>query len=156
MFFKIRDDQIFRSDVYSEVEFGPKNLGLSLEKTKENVMKAAQLTGIEEYLKENPYNLSYSMRKFVTMAAVIAALKNEGKTVITITHDMEFVVQNFDRVIVMAHKNVIADTDKREIFWNHAILEESMLKQPHISRWSHTLGLRKQVLNIEEFVEMML
>ncbi|MBU8714582.1 MULTISPECIES: energy-coupling factor ABC transporter ATP-binding protein [Brevibacillus] len=182
--FQNPDDQIFHSDVYSEVEFGPKNLGLSVEQTKENVMKAAKLAGIEPYLQENPYNLPYSMRKFVTMAAVvamdcdviildeptagqdrqgmqrisslIAALKSEGKTVITITHDMEFVVQNFERVIVMAHKNVVADTNKRDIFWNHAILEESMLKQPHISRLSHTLGLPKQILTIEEFVETML
>ena len=178
--FQNPDDQIFHSDVYSEVEFGPKNLGLPAEQVKINVMKALKLTGIEMHGKENPYNLPFSLRKFVTMASVIAMdtdaiildeptagqdmygmerissliaeLRAEGKTIITITHDMEFVVRNFERVIVMAHKNIIADTDKRSIFWNHPILEESMLKQPYVSGLSHKLGMKNQILNIEEFV----
>lgn len=178
--FQNPDDQIFHSDVYSEVEFGPKNLGLPPQRVKENVMKAMKQAGIEQYSKENPYNLPYSMRKFVTIASVvamdtdviildeptagqdmygmdrisalIAELKAEGKTVITITHDMEFVVRNFDRVIVMAHKNKIADTDKRSVFWNQPILEEAMLKQPYISGLANRLGISKQILSIEEFV----
>lgn len=179
--FQNPDDQIFHNDVYSEIEFGPRKLGLPEDQVKANVMKAAELAGVVPYLKDNPYNLPYSMRKFVTIASVIAmdssviildeptagqdipamerlshlieTLSKEGKTIITITHDMEFVVNNFQRVIVMANRQVIADDDKRPIFWNLDVLEKAMLKQPHISRLSYSLGLGRNILTIPELAE---
>lgn len=178
--FQNPDDQIFHSDIYSEIEFAPKMLGLPPEKIKENVMKAAELAGVVPFLKEHPYNLPFSMRKFVTIASVLAmdssviildeptagqdllamerlgaiirTLTAEGKTVITITHDMEFVVNNFDSVIVMANRKKIAEGNKRDIFWNTEVLMESMLKQPHISRVSRTLQLEEKILSIDEMI----
>ncbi|MFD3259029.1 energy-coupling factor ABC transporter ATP-binding protein [Paenibacillus lentus] len=179
--FQNPDDQIFHNDVYSEIEFGPRKLGLPEEQVKANVMKAAELAGVVPFLKDNPYNLPYSMRKFVTIASVIAmdssviildeptagqdipamerlsrlieALNKEGKTIITITHDMEFVVNNFHRVIVMANRQVIADDDKRAIFWNLDVLEQAMLKQPHISRLSYSLDIGNKILAIPELAD---
>lgn len=176
--FQNPDEQIFHNDVYSEIEFGPKNLGLSAEQIKVNVMRAAELAGVVPFLEENPYNLPYSMRKFVTIASVLAMdssliildeptagqdlpamkrlsdliriLSEEGKTVITITHDMEFVVNNFNRIIVMANRQVLADRDKRDIFWDHDILRQAKLKQPHISRLCHALNLDEQILTLQE------
>lgn len=178
--FQNPDDQIFHSDVYSEIEFAPKRLGLPPEKIKDNVIKVAELTGIVPYLKEHPYNLPFSMRKFVTIASVLAMESNviildeptagqdllamerlgliirtlvaEGKTVITITHDMEFVVNHFERVIVMANRRKISEGNKRDIFWDFDVLEESMLKQPHISRVSRSLQLEEKVLSIDEMM----
>lgn len=179
--FQNPDEQIFHDDIYSEIEFGPKNIGLPQEKVKENVMKAAELMEITAYLKENPYNLPFSTRKFVTIASVVAMdssviildeptagqdqaamdilssaiykLNNHGKTVITITHDMEFVVKNFERVIVMANKKKIADSDKRSVFWNFGVLKEGRLKQPSISSLSEKMNINKQIINIEEMVD---
>lgn len=179
--FQNPDDQIFHNDVYSEIEFGPRKLGLPEEQVKANVMKAAELAGVVPFLQDNPYNLPYSMRKFVTIASVIAmdssviildeptagqdlpamarlahlieALNQEGKTIITITHDMEFVVNNFQRVIVMANRQVIADDDKRAIFWNLDVLEQAMLKQPHISRLSRSLNIGDNILAIPELAD---
>lgn len=179
--FQNPDDQIFNSDVYKEVEFGPKNLGFTEVEVKNNVMKAVELTGINDLLDENPYNLPFSIRKFVTIASVlamntdavildeptagqdiygmqklsklIADLKKENKTVITITHDMEFVVNNFDRVIVMAHKNKIYDGDKREVFWNKEILQDARLKQPYISSMANKLNIPGNILSISEFID---
>ena len=130
-------------------------------KIKKLVEDAMQLTKLEKFSKENPYNLPYSMRKFVTIAAVIAMdvevivmdeptagqdfkgmkilhdlideLQKRGKTIVTITHDMEFVVNNFERVIVMTNGKIIADGDKRDIFWE--------------------LGMNEKILSIEDFVE---
>lgn len=181
--FQNPDDQIFHNDVYSEIEFGPKNLGLPDEQVKENVRRSAELAGIVPFLQENPYNLPFSMRKFVTIASVIAmdsnviildeptagqdlaamrrianiieTLTGQGKTVITITHDMEFVVNHFERVIVMANKRKVADEHKREIFWDFDILQKSMLKQPHISRLGHALQLETKPLNMDELVQQL-
>jgi energy-coupling factor transport system ATP-binding protein len=181
--FQNPDDQIFHEDVKSEIRFGPKNLGFSEQKIEENVMKAAELTGIVPFLNIHPYNLPYSLKKFVTIASVIAmdtdtiildeptagqdslaikrlgfiidSLVREGKTIITITHDMEFVVNNFERVIVMANKRVVEDNHKQEIFWNLGVLEEAMLKQPHISRLSNTLNLNEKVLDINQMIDVL-
>ncbi|WP_066250426.1 energy-coupling factor ABC transporter ATP-binding protein [Neobacillus drentensis] len=179
--FQNPDDQIFNSTVYKEIEFGPKQQGLSLDEVKERVLHAAELVGVTKFLEENPYDLPYSLRKMVTIAAVIAMntdviildeptagqdyptmirlgaiikhLNEQGKTVITITHDMEFVVNHFEHVIVMANKRKIADGNKRDIFWDHETLEKSMLKQPHISRLSHSLKFGNNVLTIDEIVD---
>ncbi|WP_099364674.1 energy-coupling factor ABC transporter ATP-binding protein [Fredinandcohnia onubensis] len=181
--FQNPDDQIFHENVKSEIRFGPKNLGFSEQQIEENVMKAAELTGIVPLLNIHPYNLPYSLKKFVTIASVIAmdtdtiildeptagqdslaiqrlgsiidSLVQEGKTIITITHDMEFVVNNFERVIVMANKRVVEDNHKQEIFWNHGVLEEAMLKQPHISRLSNTLNLNEKVLDINQMIDVL-
>ena len=48
---------------------------------------------------------------------VMDYLQSKGKAVITISHDMEYVAENFERIIVMAHKNVIADGKKEDIFY---------------------------------------
>lgn len=181
--FQNPDDQIFNDTVYSEVEFGPKNLRFSEEKVKQSVKKAVERTNIKKFINENPYNLPYSTRKFVTIASVLAmepdvivldeptagqdlyginvlsnllkVLKEEGKTVITITHDMEFVVNNFDRVVVMANKKIISDGNKRDVFWNHNDLKKGMLNQPYISRLAHRLNLPGNILNIDEMVDFL-
>lgn len=178
--FQNPDDQIFHNDVYSEIEFGPKKLGLSKSVVKENVLRSAELAGVTKFLDENPYNLPYSMRKFVTIASVLAmdsniiildeptagqdprsleiisnmikTLNNEGKTVITITHDMEFVANNFERVIVMANCQVIADRNKRDVFWDFDILEKALLSQPHMSKLAHALKIGDKVISREELI----
>ena len=174
-------DQIFYNNVYDEIAFGTKKLKFSQEDVEKYVEKAIKLTGLDSFRKENPYNLPYSTRKFVTIASVIAMncdviimdeptagqdfygmqvlhnlikeLHKEGKTIITITHDMEFVVKNFDRVIVMTNGKVIADGNKRDIFWQFDTLEKSMVKQPYISDLARELELDGKILSVEEFVE---
>lgn len=175
--FQNPDDQIFHSTVRAEVEYGPS-------KSKEQIDYAMEITGMTEYAEENPYNLPLSMRKFITIAAIIASdcqvmifdeptagqdlegnkrlefilksLHEKGKTVITISHDMEFVVSNFERVIVMANKKVIANGSPQEIFWNHQVLDQAMLKQPYISRLFHNLGDDSKVISIEDAVEKLI
>ncbi|MFC7392022.1 hypothetical protein [Scopulibacillus cellulosilyticus] len=86
------------------------------------------------------------------LGSIIETLNQEGKTVITITHDMEFVVNQFERVIVIANKKKIADTNKREVFWDIKILEQAILKQPHVSQLNHSLKIGRRSLNIEEMI----
>ena len=66
---------------------------------------------------------------------------------------MEFVVNNFDRIVVMANGKIIADGTKRDIFWDLEVLNKAMLKQPYISDLAREIDLNKNVLSIEEFVE---
>ena len=194
--FQNPDDQIFKYNVLDEVMFGPLNIGMSQEsevrygpKTMKldpaeedrRVQEALEITGMEEFKDENPMNLPLSMRKFVTIAAVIAmgteilifdeptagqdvegnkklseilkVLHGQGKTVITISHDMEFVATNFDKVIVMAKKKVVRSGTPKEIFWDFESLEHAMLKQPYVSRVCKALNIGGNVISIADAVE---
>ena len=179
--FQNPDDQIFHATVESEVRFGPKTLKLTREEEDIRVEEALALTGMDRFKDENPLNLPLSTRKFVTIAAVIAMgtdilifdeptagqdmagnrrlseilkiLHGQGKTVITISHDMEFVAANFENVIVMAKKKIVRTGTPREIFWDLETLEKAMLKQPYVSRVLGALGIRGGIISIEDAVE---
>ncbi len=179
--FQNPDDQIFHSTVESEVAYGPKTMKLDPAEVNDRVEKALKITGMDEFRDENPFNLPLSTRKFVTIAAVIAmntdilifdeptagqdiegnkrlshilkVLHEYGKTVITISHDMEFVVDNFERVIVMAKKQVRKFGTPQEIFWDYKTLNQAMLKQPYVSRVCRTLGIEDGVISMDDAVK---
>lgn len=182
--FQNPDDQIFHSTVEEEVRFGPAYFKLPLEEENRRVEYALQITGMDQYRNTNPFDLPLSIRKFVTIAAVIAmdtdvmifdeptagqdiegnirlgqilkALHEAGKTVITISHDMEFVATYFDRVIVMATKHIVREGTPKEIFWDFESLEKAMLKQPYVSRVCKALGIEGNVISVDEAVEKIL
>ncbi|MFE8699849.1 energy-coupling factor ABC transporter ATP-binding protein [Cytobacillus sp. FJAT-54145] len=180
--FQNPDDQIFHNDVYSEITFGPRKIKMKEKDISENVKWAAELCNLENYLKENPFDLPLSIRKFVTIASVISMrpkiiildeptagqdkigietlskiikiLSDKGHTIITISHDMEFVAENFKRTIVMANKKIVADNKTNEIFWNEGVLAEAMLKPPHVLKLVKECGIHnKNLLRFEEIID---
>jgi energy-coupling factor transport system ATP-binding protein len=168
--FQNPDDQIFHSTVEKEVAFGPRMMKLPPERTRALVEDALALTGLAGEREENPYNLPLSVRKFVTIASIIAmdtrvmildeptagqdprgnrlladiiaALRRQGKTLITISHDMDFVAENFSRVIVMADRRIVADGSPEEVFWNFPALEKARLRQPCAGGVCRRLGIQ--------------
>ncbi|NLY67893.1 MAG: ABC transporter ATP-binding protein, partial [Tissierellia bacterium] len=64
---------------------------------------------------------------------IIEKLNSDGKTIITITHDMDFVIRNFKRVLVMANKRLIKDGIPHEVFSDEETLKKANLKKPTIS-----------------------
>lgn len=179
--FQNPDDQIFNNTVFDEVAYTPKYYKLGTDEIERRVSKALRLTGLEQKRDVNPYDLSYAHRKFVTIAAVLAmdceliildeptagqdkvgmdrlaeiisTLEHEGKIILTISHDMEFVVRNFERTIVMAHGNKIADGNKRDIFWQLDKLQEAALHQPYVSQLAREVGMKEQIITIDGFLE---
>ena len=179
--FQNPDDQIFHNTVEKEIQFGPEVLKMSESKVKEMVEYSARLTGLTDVMEENPYNLPLSVRKFVTIASILAMdtdivildeptagqdirgirllenilkeLTAKGKTIVTITHDMEFVVNNFNKVFVMAHKNLLKITNPKEVFSDDRLLEESMLMKPYVSEIVSELGFPGQITSRAELVE---
>lgn len=175
--FQNPDDQIFNSTVYKEMEYGLKRMKIPPEERKRRILDAAKLTGMTEYLEENPYDLSLAVRKFVTIALVIATdcqvlvfdeptagqdlgglkqlkrlnreLTDRGKALITITHDMEFAAENFERVIVMCRKKVLADGRTEDIFYRKDLMELAGLKQPCIVELASRIGMRERTLEAE-------
>lgn len=178
--FQNPDDQIFNSKVSIEIEYMPRYFKLQEKEIKERVDYAIELTGIGDYLNENPYDIPYPIRKFVTIASVLVTrpkylildeptagqdkygiellsrmidqLQADGKTVITITHDMEFTVTNFNRIIVMAHANIIADGNAKDIFWDEDIISDARIKKPVIGELAKKLSLDSKILFCDELV----
>ena len=178
--FQNPDDQIFQESIYREIAYSLIKQKRSADDVKRRVEYAAGLCGLSDALQEHPYNLPYSKRKFVTIAAIIAVdpqviildeptagqdrtstellghiideLGAQNKVVITITHDMEFVARQFTRVIVMAKKQKRRDGTPMEIFWDEPLLQMSGLKQPYLCQLANLLGHR-DVLTIDDLME---
>lgn len=156
--FQNPDDQIFKYKVLEEVMFGPLNIGMSPQEAEASAHEALRMVGLDEKAGENPYDLELSDRKMVAIASVLAmntdviildeptiaqswngrekireimqAKAAEGKLVIAILHDMDFVVNSFARVIAMAHGEILADGAPAEVFRNHPVLEKAALAAP--------------------------
>lgn len=175
--FQNPDDQIFNATVYKEIEYGLKKMKVDMGECGRRIKDAAELTGMTKYLETNPYDLPLSMRKFVTIASVIASncdvmifdeptagqdldglkilsdlnrvLTTRGKAIVTITHDMDFVADNYDRVIVMCQKKIIADGRTKDVFFQKDIMEKAMLKQPALVRIATGIGMQENTLDVK-------
>ena len=176
--FQNPDDQIFKYHVMDEVMFGPLNIGMSREKAEANALAALKTVGLTHLAKENPYDLELSERKLVAIASVLAmdtkvlildeptiaqdwagrtiirniirSLRKEGKTVLAILHDMDFVAESFERVIVMAHGQVLADGTREEVFAQEDVLEKARIEQPYLTRLCRMLGYQKLYFSLKE------
>lgn len=174
--FQNPDDQIFHSTVAAELGYGVRRAGLSEAEIDHRVERAAELCGLSEVLRENPYDLPYSVRKFVTIALVLALQPQvlvldeptagqdraglerighiidhavaSGQAVLTITHDMEFVAANAKRVLVMAQGQVARDATAQEVFADSALLHRARLDQPVIAQVGAALGLTDLPLTV--------
>jgi energy-coupling factor transport system ATP-binding protein len=135
--FQDPDRQIFHGTVRGEVEFGPRNLGLRGGALRTAVDSALHEVGLEAEAGTNPYDLGASRRKLLALASVqamgtpilvldepttgqdlrgveivkrvIANANGAGRTLIAISHDMSFVAESFDRVVVLRGGTVILD-----------------------------------------------
>lgn len=180
--FQNPDDQIFNTTVRAELEFWPRYQKLPQEDMEARVARAVNMTDIGKYLEMNPYEIPYSTKKFVSIAAILAVqtpylvldeptagqdthgvnrlvhimntLRSEGKGVIVITHDMEFVAHNFERVVVMAHRHIIADGSVREVFQNDAVLQAAAIQKPQMGQLASSLG-HPDILYSEDLVKVL-
>ena len=179
--FQNPDDQIFKYNVMDEVLFGPLNIGMDPEQAKKEAAWALELTGLSGKEKENPYDLELYERKMTTIASVLAmdtdvlildeptiaqdwkgrqiigsiirSLSGRGKLVIAILHDMDFVAENFERVIIMAHGQVLADGTAKEVFAQEEVLKKARLQKPYVMQLSEALGYEKSYLTVEELLK---
>jgi energy-coupling factor transport system ATP-binding protein len=169
--FQDPDRQIFAGSVRAEVEFGPRNLGRSRSEVAEATSDALEATGLADEASTNPYDLGGSRRKLLALASVLAmrtpvlvldepttgqdargvarvrsvldAVSAEGRTVIAISHDMRFVAESFDRVVVMRAGRVILDGTPSEAFGSDSweTLRSSFLEPPLAAIVGDRLGL---------------
>jgi energy-coupling factor transport system ATP-binding protein len=86
------------------------------------------------------------------IAHVIAELRREGKTVINITHDIDFCAENFERVIALSNGQILLDGAAADVFAQEEILAQTYVDPPQLTRLGKRLGLKQTVRNQEEFL----
>ena len=167
--FQYPEHQLFEIDVFKDVCFGPKNLGLDRKEVELRAYAALKQVGIEdEYFYQSPFDLSGGQKRRVAIAGVlamkpevlildeptagldpkgrdeildqIAKLREEtGMTVILVSHSMEDVAKYVDRIIVMNKSRVMFDDEPKKVFRHYKELEEVGLAAPHITYIMQTL-----------------
>jgi energy-coupling factor transport system ATP-binding protein len=178
--FQNADEQLFSKNVEAEVAFGPKNLDFDPERVRSLVQDALALTDLSDKSKTNPYDLSATWRKMVAIASVIAMdtpiiifdepttgqdavnvariahvireLRRRGKTVIAITHDIDFCAENFERVIVMSQGKILLDGRANDVLGEEEILASTYVDPPQLTRLGKRLGFNETVRNEDQFL----
>ncbi|WP_217270712.1 energy-coupling factor ABC transporter ATP-binding protein [Kroppenstedtia pulmonis] len=178
--FQNPNDQIFKGNVLEEVLFGPLNIGHHRSLAQKKAMDALKMVGLEHQIETNPQDLSLSEKKLLCIAAVVAMdtdiiifdeptiaqdyrgkeqirqilqeLVAQGKLVLTIIHDMDFVAECFERTIVLNQGKVLMDGETREVFSHPEVLHQAHLESPAVARLGGELGLSQTFLTVEELV----
>lgn len=178
--FQNPNDQIFKSRVLDEVMFGPINIGQDPKKAKENSLLALEMVGLKELWDKNPYDLSLSERKLISIASITAmdteiiifdeptiaqdhagkekikeiirGLVMQSKLVLTITHDMDFVAETFENTIVFQDGRVLLKGSTREVYSQSDMLYSAYLEPPHVTQLCQRLGYKDTFLSADEFI----
>jgi len=178
--FQNPDDQLFQRTLRDEVMFGPKNLGWPMDRVRAQTEAALEQVGLLAEADRHPYDLSPGQRKRVALAAVLAMdppilvldepttgqdyahveaigrmvgdWRAQGKTVITVTHDLDFCAEYFERVIVMGAGRILLDGPGRTVLAQAEILAQTAVDPPQLIRLAARLGLSASPLNVDEFV----
>ncbi len=169
--FQNPDEQLFERSVEREIGFGPRNLGFDAALAGRLVDVALAATGLTAERATNPYDLDLSRRKLVALASVVAmdpailvldepttgqdpdgigrigavarAWRDAGRTVVAITHDMEFAAANFDRIVLMRSGEIVADGRPDDVMAasNADLLASTGLRPPPAALVAAALGL---------------
>lgn len=161
--FQYPEHQLFEIDVFTDVCFGPKNLGLPKEEIEKRAREALDLVGLgEEFYKKSPFELSGGQKRRVAIAGILAmhphvvildeptaGLDPRGRdeildqiaelhrtkriTVILVSHSMEDVAKYVERIIVMNKGKVLFDDTPRKVFEHYKELEGVGLSAPQVT-----------------------
>jgi energy-coupling factor transport system ATP-binding protein len=183
--FQNPDDQLFNSRVDREVAFGPRNLGRATKDLSELVSQALELVGLQDERATNPYDLGFSLRKLVAFASVLAmdtpvvvmdepttgqdgpgivrigsivdALAAAGRTVIAITHDMEFAARHFARIVVMRQGEIVLDGPPSQIFsaGQFDLLASTGLRPPPAAAVAARMGLAQTPADAHSLLKLL-
>ena len=161
--FQYPEHQLFEVDVFSDVCFGPKNLGLAQDEIEARAKEALELVGLDEsFYKLSPFELSGGQKRRVAIAGVlamkpevlildeptagldpkgrddilglVAKLHEEQKmTIILVSHSMEDVAKYVSRLVVMNRGEKVFDGTPKEVFRHYKELEAMGLAAPQIT-----------------------
>ncbi|MEM1575519.1 MAG: energy-coupling factor transporter ATPase [Nitrososphaerota archaeon] len=182
--FQNPDHQLFCQTVFDEVMFNFKQLKIDEKYAKEKALKILESMDLLKYAEEHPFFLGKGQRRKLAIASVLSLNpeiiivdepttgqdwkgskeimnildrlnKEEGRTIIVITHNMRVVAEHCDRVIVMSNGRAIFDGSVKEAFTSEKILEQAFLKPPQITEFAKMLknyGFKEDIITLEEMI----
>lgn len=185
--FQNPDHQLFSETVEEEIAFALKNFGFKEEVIEKQITWALNLLSLTQYRKTSPFMLSGGERKRVALAAVLAwdpqilimdeptigqdheqkeklrqfilQLQTQGKTVVIVTHDVEFVAECNPRVVLMKEGKIVADGPGKDILTDIEALRQSSIVLPQIAQiftQLKALGFPRNVIDIYEAKDLLL
>jgi cobalt/nickel transport system ATP-binding protein len=156
MVFQNPDDQLFCPSVRDDIAFGPRNMRLSKEEVKTRVAEALSMTGMRELAERPPHHLSGGEKRMVSVAGVLAMrprlviydepnanldigsrrrlirfLQASQETILTASHDLEFILEVCNRVVLMDEGRIVANGKPQELMGNVGLMEAHGLERPH-------------------------
>ncbi|NJE29484.1 ABC transporter ATP-binding protein [Thermococcus sp. 18S1] len=165
--FQNPEHMFFEENVFREVAFGPRNLGLSEEEIEERVRWALRAVNLEGYLERTPYSMSGGEKQRLAIACVLAMkpkylildepttgldarssssvvdavrkLRSEGHGILLITHDMDLVLELAERVLLLHDGRKVFDGPVEEFF--SLELHDFGLEKPELLRISEGAGV---------------
>lgn len=178
--FQYPEYQLFEETVYKDIAFGPGNMGLSKDEIDRRVREAAELVGLsEDMLAQSPFELSGGQKRRVALAGVIAMEpkvlvldeptagldpagrenlmanirdyhRNKHTTVVLVSHSMDEIARNVDRIVVLKSAHVLMSGTPREVFARGDELLSAGLDVPEVTRVA--MALRRRGLPIDPAV----
>lgn len=174
--FQNPDDQIFSKTVKEECEYALKRIGIDATERNRRIEEALSVCDLSNQSETNPLDLPLAQRKFVAIAAVLAMnpkyvildeptagldevgrqdltqimqwASQSGKSVIAVSHDMRFVIENFPRIVVMSKGSVICDSSVAEAFSDDQVLADANLNVPPAVELARYTGAPKDLLKM--------
>ena len=167
--FQYPEHQLFETDVFTDVCFGPKNLGLDKKEVQLRAFWALKQVGLpDDCFYQPPFDLSGGQKRRAAIAGVlamkpevlildeptagldpkgrdeildlVASLKEEnGMTVILVSHSMDDVAEYVDRIVVMNRGSVRFDDAPKQVFAYKEELESMGLSVPQVTDIMHAL-----------------
>lgn len=181
LIFQNPDHQLFAETVRDEVSFALKNFGFPKDVIEDRVEKVLKMLDLYDLKDRSPFTLSGGERRRVTIASVlcydpdiivfdeptvgqdymnkeklarlIKLLHTQSKTIVVVTHDIEFVAENIPRVILLSSGKVIADGSTRRILTDENLITKANLVLPQVTQIAYFLkdfGIPKDLLWVSE------
>ena len=178
--FQYPEYQLFEETVYKDIAFGPKNMGLDEADIDRRDRDAAAFVGLTEaMLDKSPFELSGGQKRRVAIAGVIAmepkvlvldeptaGLDPRGRddilariqdyhraknaSVVLVSHSMEEIARNVDRIVVLSDSHVFMEGTPRQVFARADELEQVGLDIPQVTKVA--LALRRRGLPVDTAV----
>ncbi len=167
--FQYPEHQLFETDVFTDVCFGPKNLGLDRKETELRAFEALKQVGLpDDCFYQPPFDLSGGQKRRAAIAGVlamkpevlvldeptagldpggrdeilnlVASIRRErGITVILVSHSMDDVAEYVDRILVMNRGSICYDGEPKQVFVHKAELEDMGLSVPQVTEIMYML-----------------
>jgi len=176
LIFQNPDHQLFAETVSEELSFSLRNFGFDEEVIKRRVTNISTALDLDKYVESSPFILSGGERKRVALAAIlvwdpkhivmdeptigqdylqkdrlrnfIVQLISQGKTVVIVTHDVEFVAECKPRIVLLSKGTIIADNSASKILTNNEIVTRASLVRPQIAELIHQLPISEKPSDI--------